>query len=106
MTRSELVKQLSDLYPELEPCLIEDAVSLFFFEIGTTLQRQNRVELRGFGTFVLRHRKKRAGRNPKTGEKVTIPPKWAPFFKAGKELKACLNQETFRPQLFQIDGPV
>ena len=91
MTRSDLVNRLCQLYPETDHRLVEDAVSLFFFEIISTLQRNDRVELRGLGSFCLRKREKRMGRNPKTGESVPVEEKWVPFFKAGKELKATIN---------------
>jgi integration host factor subunit beta len=93
MTRSDLVNRLCQLYPETDHRLVEDAVSLFFFEIVSTLQRNDRVELRGLGSFCLRKREKRMGRNPKTGEPVPVDEKWVPFFKAGKELKAVINQQ-------------
>jgi len=93
MTRSDLVALLSTLYPQADTHLMEDAVALFFFEIGAALQRGDRVELRGFGSFCLRKRKEKIGRNPKTGERVTVEEKWAPFFKAGKELKEIVNLE-------------
>ena len=98
MTRSDLVRQLCQLYPHVEPHLMEDAVSLFFFEIATALQREDRVELRGFGSFCLRKRGKRVGRNPKTGERVEVDEKWVPFFKAGKELKEIINKKGFKPE--------
>lgn len=103
MTRSDLIDQLCRLYPQVEAKLIEDAVSLFFFEIASSLNKGQRVELRGLGTFSIRERGKRVGRNPKTGEKVMIEPKLTPFFKAGKELREAINQKHFRPQLFCID---
>lgn len=102
MTRSDLVRQLCQLYPHVEPHLMEDAVSLFFFEIATALQREDRVELRGFGSFCLRKREKRIGRNPKTGERVEVDEKWIPFFKAGKELKAIINQSEFTAEHIPI----
>lgn len=102
MTRSELINQLCELYPGVESNLMADAVSLFFFEISSALQRNTRVELRGFGSFSLRQRDARTGRNPKTGQAVSVETKWVPFFKAGKEMKEALNQKYYRPQLFRI----
>ncbi len=92
MTKSDLVSQLYARYPELGRHFVEDAVSLFFSEIGNALQKNQRVELRGFGSFCLRKRDKRTGRNPKTGETVDVPEKWTPFFKAGKELRETINR--------------
>ena len=92
MTKSELVSRLSERYPEFGKRLMEDAVSLFFSEISTALQRGQRVEIRGFGSFSLRKREGRVGRNPKTGDTVVVSGKWTPFFKAGKELRTMTNE--------------
>ena len=61
--------------------------------IGEALRRGEKVELRGFGSFRLRHRDARRGRNPKTGSRVDVPPRSVPYFRPGKELKALINQE-------------
>jgi integration host factor subunit beta len=60
--------------------------------IVNALRSGQEVEIRGFGSFRFRNRAPRKGRNPKTGEKVDVPPKKIPYFKMGKELKALLNQ--------------
>ena len=60
--------------------------------IINALRNGHEVEIRGFGSFRFRNRAPRKGRNPKTGEKVDVPPKKIPYFKMGKELKALLNQ--------------
>ena len=96
MTKSELVVKIYERYPELGRALVEDAVSLFFSEIGGSLARGQRVELRGFGSFCLRKREGRTGRNPKTGETVIVEEKWTPFFKAGKELRETINKPQVR----------
>ena len=57
------------------------------------LHRGEKIELRGFGSFRLRRREPRKGRNPKTGDKVDVPPKKVPYFKPGKELKELINRE-------------
>ena len=57
------------------------------------LHRGEKIELRGFGSFRLRKREPRKGRNPKTGDKVDVPPKKVPYFKPGKELKELINKE-------------
>lgn len=62
-------------------------------EIATTLSEGNRVELRGFGSFAVKHRLARVGRNPRTGEDVPVEEKWVPVFKAGKDLSARLNEQ-------------
>ena len=65
----------------------KEIVEMFFEEIRGALENGQQVKLSGFGNFDLRDKKQRPGRNPKTGEKVTIAPKKLPFFKCGKELK-------------------
>jgi integration host factor subunit beta len=99
MTKSELIVKIYERYPELGRALVEDAVSLFFSEIGGCLSKGQRVELRGFGSFSLRKREGRTGRNPKTGEAVVVQEKWTPFFKAGKELRETINKPQVRAGL-------
>jgi integration host factor subunit beta len=62
-----------------------------FEEVTEALVRGDRVELRGFGAFSVRHRTSRVGRNPRTGEEVRVPDKAVPYFKTGKELRDRLN---------------
>jgi integration host factor subunit beta len=70
---------------------IELIVSTVFDEISAALARGERVELRGFGAFTVKHRDARTGRNPRTGEAVPVDEKAVPFFKAGKELRVRVN---------------
>ena len=63
-----------------------------FHSIINALHRGQKIELRGFGSFRLRQREPRKGRNPKTGDKVDVPPKKVPYFKPGKELKELINR--------------
>ena len=93
MIKSELVQKLADENPNLFHRDIERIVSIVFQEISDALARGDRVELRGFGAFSVKHRPSRVGRNPRSGEAVQIEEKWAPFFKAGKELRDRLNGE-------------
>lgn len=93
MTRSELVEKLSQKFGTLPKRDVEKAVDIIFDEITTTLAKGGRVELRGFGAFSVRKRAERMGRNPRTGEKVSVPEKSVPFFKAGKGLKERLNKK-------------
>ena len=72
---------------------IERIVSTVFDEVTEALVRGDRVELRGFGAFSVRHRGSRVGRNPRTGEKVTVPDKVVPYFKTGKGLRERPNTE-------------
>lgn len=91
MLRSELVAKLAAENPDLSFGEVERVVDTVLEEISAALERGDRVELRGFGAFSARERGERLGRNPRTGEKVKVDGKRAPFFKAGKELRARLN---------------
>lgn len=91
MTKSELVQAMQGKYPHINNQLVEGAVNLFFHEIGVCLQRGWRIELRGFGSFSLRQRNSRQGRNPRTGEVVEVVEKTVPFFKPGKAFRERLN---------------
>lgn len=93
MIKSELVQKLADENPNLFHRDIERVVSIFFQEIADSLARGERVELRGFGAFSVKHRMARTGRNPRSGEPVEIEEKRAPFFKSGKELRDRLNAQ-------------
>lgn len=91
MLRSELVSKLAEERPHLPLNRVEQAVDIIFEQISAALERGDRVELRGFGAFSVREREARKGRNPRTGEMVSVPPKKVPFFKAGKELRTRIN---------------
>lgn len=91
MLRSELVAKLAAKYPHLQAQDLERVVAIILDEIADALARGDRVELRGFGAFSVRRRDARRGRNPRTGESVAVPAKAVPFFKAGKELRARVN---------------
>lgn len=91
MTRSDLIKRLAETNPHLYLRDIERIVSTVFDEVTDALARGDRVELRGFGAFSVRHRGSRTGRNPRTGEEVSVPDKAVPYFKTGKELRERLN---------------
>ena len=93
MTKSELIARIAEINPHLYQSDAEKIVSTDFNEISSALSKGQRVELRGFGVFSVRTRKARAGRNPRTGEKVSVEAKNVPFFKAGKKLKDRLNTE-------------
>ena len=93
MTKSELIKRLADANPHLYLRDIERIVSTVFDEVTEALARGDRVELRGFGAFSVRHRGSRTGRNPRTGEEVRVPDKAVPYFKTGKELRERLNTD-------------
>jgi len=86
MTKAELVDKVSKSM-DISKKHTEIIVNTIIESIITALKEEEKVELRGFGSFKIRHRKARMGRNPKTGETVEIPAKKIPFFKPGKELK-------------------
>ncbi len=92
MTKAALVDEVSQV-AELTKKHAEVIVGTVFQSIITALRRGEKIELRGFGSFRLRQREPRKGRNPKTGDRVDVPPKKVPYFKPGKELKELINRE-------------
>ena len=91
MIKSELIQQIAVDNPHLIQRDVERLVSTVFNEITEALARGDRVELRGFGTFSVKHRDARNGRNPRTGDQVAVPAKCVPFFKVGKGLHDKMN---------------
>ena len=87
MTRSELIAALSSRFPSLMAKDAEVAVMEILDTIGNALAHGDRVEIRGFGSFGLNYRPPRTGRNPKSGESVSVTAKYVPHFKAGKEMR-------------------
>ncbi len=92
MTKAELVDEVARA-SELTRKHSEVIVDAVFTSIVEALQGGDKIELRGFGSFRLRKREPRKGRNPKTGDKVDVPPKRVPYFKPGKELKDLINRD-------------
>lgn len=92
MTKAELVDEVAQAV-QLTKKQAETIVNIVFDSIVGSLRSGEKIELRGFGSFRLRSRKSRTGRNPKTGEKVDVPSKRIPYFKPGKELKELINQK-------------
>lgn len=97
MTKSELVQRLAEANPHLYQRDVELIVTAIFDEIAAALARGDRVELRGFGAFSVKRRDARVGRNPRTGDSVTVGEKHIPFFKTGKQLRDRLNQSPGQP---------
>lgn len=91
MTKAELVDEVARVV-QLTKKQAEMIVNIVFDSIVDSLRAGQKIELRGFGSFRLRSRKSRTGRNPKTGEKVEVPSKKIPYFKPGKELKELINK--------------
>ena len=92
MTKAELVEDVARA-AELTKKDAERLVEIVFESIIETLNQGEKIELRGFGSFRVRERGARRGRNPKTGDPVSIPAKRVPYFKPGKELKELINDE-------------
>jgi integration host factor subunit beta len=90
MTKAELVNEVAD-QTQLTKKHAEIIVNTVFGSIVDSLRVGSKIELRGFGSFRVRSRDARVGRNPKTGERVPVPAKKVPYFKPGKELKELLN---------------
>jgi integration host factor subunit beta len=87
LTKSQLIEKLASRVGQLSPKDAELAVKSMLDAMAESLAVGGRIEIRGFGSFGLNHRPPRVGRNPKTGEKVLVPRKSVPHFKAGKELR-------------------
>jgi integration host factor subunit beta len=91
MTKSELIEVLARKQPQLAYRDIELAVKTILEYMSTSLSSGERIEIRGFGSFSLHFRPARSGRNPKSGEPVSLPAKYVPHFKPGKELRERVN---------------
>ena len=93
MTKSELIENLSVRYDHLPASKVDNAVKYILEAITNTLEKGDRVEIRGFGSFSLHYRQPRIGRNPKSGEKVDLTGKYVPHFKPGKELRLRVKEK-------------
>jgi integration host factor subunit beta len=91
MTKSELILALASKQPQLDHRDVELAVKELLEQMAVSLAMGNRIEVRGFGSFSLHYRPPRTGRNPKTGATVSVPDKFVPHFKPGKELREKVN---------------
>ena len=87
MTKSDLSARLAERFPRLVAKDADFAVKMILDAMSEALAKGDRIEIRGFGSFSLNYRPPRVGRNPKSGDKVSVPEKWVPHFKAGKELR-------------------
>lgn len=93
MTKADLVEEVSRAIESTRKDA-EAIVETVFDSVIKSLQADDKIEVRGFGSFRTRRRRGRIGRNPKTGAKVDVPPKRIPFFKPSKELKELINNES------------
>ncbi|MBT5231346.1 MAG: integration host factor subunit beta [Methylococcales bacterium] len=91
MTKSELIERIANKQTHLAHKDVEDAVKNILDHMSQALADGDRIEIRGFGSFSLHNRPPRVGRNPKTGETVSLPGKKVPHFKPGKELRERVN---------------
>ena len=92
MTKSELIERLADKMRQLPANEVELSIKEMLEQMAQTLQKGERIEIRGFGSFSLHYRAPRVGRNPKTGETVKLDGKYVPHFKPGKELRERVNE--------------
>ena len=92
MTKSELIARLAARFPQLVAKDADFAVKMILDQMTSSLGRGDRIEIRGFGSFALNYRPPRTGRNTKSGERVQVPEKYVPHFKAGKELRERVDQ--------------
>ncbi len=93
MTKADLINILAEK-AQLQHKQSETVVNMVFDMMSDALRRDDRIEIRGFGSFVNRNYESYRGRNPKTGQVVQVPPKRVPFFKVGKELKEKVDYHT------------
>ena len=94
MTKSELIEKLSTDFSHVQVKDIESSVKEILEQMATSLANNERIEIRGFGSFSLHYRAPRVGRNPKTGDKVELDGKYVPHFKPGKELRDQVKTNT------------
>jgi integration host factor subunit beta len=92
MTKSELIEKVADIIPSKRKRDAEVIINSIFDSMVDALATGDRIEIRGFGSFHIRDRRARVGRNPKSGDKVDVDEKRVPFFKAGKSLKKQVDE--------------
>lgn len=98
LNKSDLIQRISLKNPHLAEQLVEEIVKLMIDQMVETLAQDNRIEIRGFGSFALHHREPRTGRNPKTGDSVQVTAKAVPHFKPGKALRDGVNYSAQQEQ--------
>jgi integration host factor subunit beta len=103
LTKADLIEEVLRI-TELPRKESETIVETIFDSIIESLQSGDKIEIRGFGSFRTRQRRGRVGRNPKTGEKVEVPPKKIPFFKPSKELKDFVNSSEAAASAGAVSG--
>jgi len=94
VTKSELIETIAFKQTQLAQKDVDLAIKAIIDYMSQSLEKGERIEVRGFGSFSLHHRKKRVGRNPKTGARVSLPAKYVPHFKPGKDLRERVNNKS------------
>ena len=105
MTKADLVEEVIRV-ADLSKKDAETVVNTVFDQIVEALKVDDKIELRGFGSFRVRRRRSRQGRNPKTGDRVDVPSKRIPYFKPGKELRDLINGEEPTPAPISPGEPI
>jgi integration host factor subunit beta len=98
MTKRDLIDEVVRLYPQYSRRDAEVIVNAVFASMANTLRSGGRIEIRGFGSFIVKQRQGREGRNPRTGRVVSVPAKRVPFFKVGKELRLRVDGKLVQPE--------
>ena len=104
MTKSELIESLAKRQSQLAYKDVELAVKTILEHMANALSNGERIEIRGFGSFSLHYRPPRVGRNPKSGDPVSLPAKFVPHFKPGKQLRDRIDQTKDIPIKQELDG--
>jgi integration host factor subunit beta len=99
MTKSQLIEEVAKQMPGMSKRDVEIVVETIFTSMTDALVRRDRIEIRGFGSFIAKKRRAREGRNPRKPDvKVSVPQKHVPFFTCGKELRERVNMLTGAPE--------
>lgn len=93
MTKTELIEVLASKQPQLQHNDVEQSVKTIIEHMSSILSTGDRIEIRGFGSFSLHYRSPRIGRNPRTGEAVSLPAKYVPHFKPGKMMRERVDKK-------------
>lgn len=97
MNKSDLARRIAERRG-IHQRKADAIVNAVFETMAKALERKERIEIRGFGSFISKHYKAYVGRNPKTGEQIEVPAKWMPYFKVGKDLKRKINESAAVPE--------
>jgi len=104
MTKRDLIDEVNKRFPHLSRRDSEVIINAIFDSMVEALSQGDRIEIRGFGSFVVKQRRARQGRNPKSGELVSVAAKRVPFFKVGKELRLRVDGKPYEPEDADDDG--